>query len=187
MNRIVLVSNLTKEFPNNTTSSFKVRLPVSLELKGEGWKVGLAGISIPDAGLDLARLGDTLKNYVLMAYSNLVGDLNDPNTWYRHFSPVTVEDITSDPSIVDGVSLMKALIFRTQKYDFMNVDTKRERLNEKFRVQYKWEGEELVMKALKHNVIVLVSSSTDYARVEWKVHINMALKMKWLAQKKDKS
>ena len=28
MNRIVLVSDPTKEFPTNTTSSFKVRLPV---------------------------------------------------------------------------------------------------------------------------------------------------------------
>ena len=36
MNRIVLVSDPTTEFPNNATSSFKVRLPVPLELKGEG-------------------------------------------------------------------------------------------------------------------------------------------------------
>ena len=36
MNRIVLVSDATKEFPKNTPSSFKVRLPVPLELKGEG-------------------------------------------------------------------------------------------------------------------------------------------------------
>lgn len=44
MNRIVFVSDVTKEVPNNTVSSFKVRLPVPLELKGKGWKVGLATI-----------------------------------------------------------------------------------------------------------------------------------------------
>ena len=31
MNSIVLVSDPTKEFPTNNTSSFKVRLPVPLE------------------------------------------------------------------------------------------------------------------------------------------------------------
>ena len=35
MNRIVLVSDPTKEFPTNTTSSFKVRLPVT-----GGYRVG---------------------------------------------------------------------------------------------------------------------------------------------------
>ena len=118
MNRIVLVSDPTTEFPNNTTSSFKVHLPVPLELKGEGWKVGLAGISTPDAGLGLSRLADGLKNYVVMEYDNLIDEQTAVNSWYRHLSPVTVEDITQDPSIVDGVSLMKALIFRTQKYTF---------------------------------------------------------------------
>ena len=66
MNRIVLVSDPTAEFPKNTTSSFKVRLPVPLELKGEGWKVGLAAISTPDAALDLARLTNAVNPCVLM-------------------------------------------------------------------------------------------------------------------------
>ena len=70
MNRLVLVSDPTKEFPNNTTSSFKVRLPVPLEMKGEGWKVGLAAISTPDAALDLTRLSDALKNYVYDLYEH---------------------------------------------------------------------------------------------------------------------
>ena len=121
MNRIVLVSDPTTEFPKNSTSSFKVRLPVPLELKGEGWKVGLAAISTPDAGLDLSRLADGLKNYVIMQYDNLIAGLTDINSWYRHLSPVTVQDITGDLSIVDGVSLMKALIFRIQKYVFQQV------------------------------------------------------------------
>jgi len=187
MNRIVLVSYPTKEFPNNTPSAFKVRLPLPLELKGEGWKVGPASVSTSDAGLDLSRLADDLKNYVLMVSVNLVTSLTDVNSWHRQLSPVTVEDITQDPSIVDGVSLMKALIFITQKYDFMKVQTQTKRLYQKYRIQYKWEGEELVILALNYNDIVLVSSSTDYAWVEWKVHINMALKMKWLVKKKDKS
>lgn len=58
MNRIVLVSDVTKEFPKNTTSSSKVRLPVPLELKGEGWKVGFCGHF--DAGRRVG-LGETYE------------------------------------------------------------------------------------------------------------------------------
>ena len=102
MNRLVLVSDPTKEFPNNTTSSFKIRLPVPLEMKGEGWKVGLAAISTPDAALDLTRLSDALKNYVFMIDTNIVTTLSDLSSWKRHLETVTVDDITGDPSIVDG-------------------------------------------------------------------------------------
>ena len=187
MNRIVLVSDPTEEFRNNTTSSFKVRLPVPLELKGEGWKVGLAAISTPDAGLDLSRLSDGLKNYVFMIYTNTVTTLSDLSSWYRHLSTVTIDDITGDPSITDGVSLMKALIFKTQREAFQQVQTKSKRLYLKYQPRYKWEGEELVMLPLKHDDIVLIQTSSDYAWAAWKVHTSMAMKMKWLVQKKDKS
>ena len=187
MNRIVLVSDPTEEFPNNATSSFKVRLPVPLELKGEGWKVGLAAMSTPDAALDLARLSDGLKNYVFMIYTNVVTSLTDTSSWYRHLATVTVDDITGDPSIVDGVSLMKSLIFRTQRYAYQQVQTKSKRLYEKYQPRYKWEGEDLVMLPLKHDDIVLIQTSDDFAWAAWKVHISMAKKMKWLVQKKDKS
>ena len=77
MNRIVLVSDPTKEFPTNTTSSFKVRLPVPLELKGEGWKVGLAAISTPDANLDLSRLTNAVNPRVFKVGCKLVDSLSD--------------------------------------------------------------------------------------------------------------
>ena len=48
MNRIVLVSDPTKEFPTNTTSSFKVRLPVHLELKGARHKISCFLVILPN-------------------------------------------------------------------------------------------------------------------------------------------
>ena len=68
MNLVVLVSDKTGEFPDNTTSSFKVRLLVPLELKGEGWKVGLAAISTPDAALDLARPHECCEPYSVSGF-----------------------------------------------------------------------------------------------------------------------
>lgn len=37
------------EFPHNTTSSFKIRLPKPLEFGGEKWEVGLASISLSNS------------------------------------------------------------------------------------------------------------------------------------------
>ena len=122
-----------------------------------------------------------------MIYTDVVTSLSDTSLWYRHLAKVTVDDITGDPSIVDGVSLMKSLIFRTQRYEYQQVQTKSKCLYEKYQARYKWEGEELVMLPLKHDDIVLIQTSDDYAWAAWKVHINMAMKMKWLVQNKDKS
>ena len=46
---ITLPSHSSKtEFPNNTSNSFKIRLPHPLRLEGSGWKVGLSSITLPD-------------------------------------------------------------------------------------------------------------------------------------------
>ena len=37
-----------REFPDNTSNHFKIRLPEPMRLQGDGWKVGLASISVPD-------------------------------------------------------------------------------------------------------------------------------------------
>ena len=44
MNHIVVLSDPSKEFPNNTTNDFKVRLPNVVRFDGT-WEVGLASIS----------------------------------------------------------------------------------------------------------------------------------------------
>ena len=116
MNRIVLVSDPTKEFPTNTTSSFKVRLPVPLELKGDGWKVGLAAISTPDAALDLSRLTTAVNPRVLILGCKLVNSLRGDDTPIHHQTVMQIKDVIHDPGVVDGVSLMKVLIRKSQSY-----------------------------------------------------------------------
>ena len=91
-----------------------------LELKGEGWKVVLAAISTPDAALDLARLSNAVNPRVFMVNAKLVGNLSTlPSIKPIRFRfIIDIKDLTSDPSVVDGVSLMKALITKSQ---FMEV------------------------------------------------------------------
>ena len=127
MNRIVLVSDPTKEFPNNTTSSFKVRLPVPLTLKGEGWNVGLAAMSTPDAALDLARLTNAVNLRVVLVGVKMVNNLRTDDIPYHHQTVVQIKDLTNDPSVVDGVSLMKALIGKSQFYEMKEAQSKSKR------------------------------------------------------------
>ena len=178
MNRIVLVSDPTKEFPNNTTSSFKVRLPVPLELKGEGWKVGVAAISTPDAALDLARLTNAVNPRVFRVGAKFVNNLSDSIPFHL-LTTINIKDVTSDPSLVDGVSLMKALIAKSQFYEMKQANSKNKRLYDKFRVTYEWEGEDLQMLAKEKSDIEV---TTGFPLVQWYVHVSMAKLMGWLVE-----
>ena len=184
MNRIVLVSDPTEEFPTNTTSSFKVRLPVPLTLKGEGWKVGLAAISTPDAALDLARLTTAVNPRVVMVGAKLVNNLRPDAIPVHHQTTILIKDLTNDPSVVDGVSLMKALIGKAQFNEVKEAQSKSKRLYDKFRVTYEWDGEDLRILAKELDDIAL---TTGMAFVQWHVHVSMAKLMGWLVQNKDKS
>ena len=177
MNRIVLVSDPTKEFPTNTTSSFKVRLPVPLELKGEGWKVGLASISTPDATLDLTRLSTAVNSRVFMVNVKLMSSLAQGVKPVAHRSIIKITDLTNDPSVQDGVTLMKSLIARTQFMEMKEAQTKSQRVFDHLRVTYKWEGEDLHMQA---KMLSDIMPTPGMVYIQWHVHVSMALLMGWL-------
>ena len=179
MNRIVLVSDPTKEFPTNTTSSFKVRLPVPLTLKGEGWKVGLAAISTPDAALDLSRLTNAINPRVLMLGCKLVNSLRADDIPYHQQTVMQIKDVMHDPGVVDGVSLMKVIIRKSQFYEMKEAQAKSKRLYDRFRVTYEWDGEDLRMLAKDLDDIAL---TTGMSFVQWHVHVSMAKSMGWLVE-----
>ena len=180
MNRIVLVSDPTKEFPTNTSSSFKVRLPIPLTLNGQGWKVGLATISTPDAAMDLSRLANAVNPRVLMVGCKMVTSLTD-DAPVHYETVVQMKDLLNDPGVEDGVSLMKALIYKAQFAEMKEAQAKGKRLYDKFRVTYEWDGEDLRILAKNLNDIQS-ASGTDL--VEWHVHVSMAKLMGWLVETK---
>ena len=177
MNRIVLVSDPTKEFATNTTSSFKVRLPVPLELKGEGWKVGLASVSTPDATLDLTRLSTAVNPRVFMVNAKLLASLAQGVKPIAHRSTINIKDLTNDPSVQDGVTLMKSLIARTQFMEMKEAQTKSQRVFDHLRVTYKWEGEDLHMQA---KMLSDIMPTPGIVYIQWHVHVSMAKLMGWL-------
>ena len=50
--RLTVVSDATREFPNNRNNHFKVRLPRPLTLSEEPWAMSLWSLSVPDGAVE---------------------------------------------------------------------------------------------------------------------------------------
>ena len=98
----------TNEFPNNTSNSFKIRLPHPIRLEGSGWKVGLAAVSLLDP---INQLPDVLKNRnnILFRSHWLATDTTaSPDTHRGYNATFQVRDLLKENKldILDGPSLI---------------------------------------------------------------------------------
>ena len=127
---VTLPSSSSKsEFPNNKTSSYKIRLPYPLELNGK-WEVGLSSITLPDTYLEMNILKD-LNTFELKTVRNYIGDnvevpknntviltvtyaiklLRGAFPGIKNFIlHVKYDDIKHSNVITDGISFMKVVI-----------------------------------------------------------------------------
>ena len=104
MDRVVLLGDVSPEFPNNTSSSSKVPSPHTVKFDRD-WEVGLTSVSMPDQGLDLKELLDPDKDS-LLSNRYRVG----AQRIYTQTDTVHCDDLIRNQSaIVDGVGFMKAL------------------------------------------------------------------------------
>ena len=122
-------SSSRSEFPNNKTSSYKIRLPYPLELNGK-WEVGLSSITLPDTYLEMNILKD-LNTFELKTVRNYIGDnvevpknntviltvtyaiklLRGAFPGIKNFIlHVKYDDIKHSNVITDGISFMKVVI-----------------------------------------------------------------------------
>ena len=67
---VTLPKDPSPEFPDNSLSSFKVRLPQRLTLPGQGWRVTLSSMSVPDTRVNLYHL---VPKYDFLFYTTLRG------------------------------------------------------------------------------------------------------------------
>ena len=127
---VTLPSSSSKsEFPNNKTSSCKIRLPYPLELNGK-WEVGLSSITLPDTYLEMSILKE-LNTFELKTVRNYIGDsvevpknntailtvtcaiklLRGAFPGIKNFIlHVKYDDIKHSNVITDGISFMKVVI-----------------------------------------------------------------------------
>ena len=100
------------EFPNNVANSFKNRLANPLFLMGDGWKVGLASISLPDSRVKLSPLTYAQTDDLVLRGDWCVRKTNKAGTMVLATTTLKIHasDFENDASVVDGVSLMATLM-----------------------------------------------------------------------------
>ena len=141
--------------------------------------MGLAAISTPDAALDLSRLTTAVNPRVLIVGAKLVNSLRADAIPFHQQTVMQIKDVMHDPGVVDGVSLMKVLIRKSQSYEMQAAQQKSKWLSDRFRVTYEWDGEDLRTLAKDLDDIAL---TTGMAFVQWHVHVSMAKLMGWLVE-----
>ena len=175
---LTLPSHSSKnEFPSNASNHFKIRLPNPIRLEGQGWKVGLMAITLPDP---TSRLPPLLKgDEVLFKSAWLVTDLADYAKSDRssNFGPHEIR--REDLETLTGVNFMKTMLYYFKKklvettlragYRFEENDGKKTYIN------FKWEGEDLVID----NSDVKVQKYGDEWFPYFLVDTDFAVEMGW--------
>ena len=146
------------EFPNNTSNNFKIRLPEPKRLRGSGWKVALASISLPDPKNVLPpwMTGSTALLYTRW-FHRFKDDLNNKKLLSATFKVSDVSDVV-DLNNMTGVDFMKtATEWLTKQFleqnlipgyvtGYTTVDAqKNERTQHDFHSHFKFEGDDLVI------------------------------------------
>ena len=177
MQRFTFISDPTQEFPNNTNTKFKVRLPLPLQLEGQ-WEASLWSLSVPDQELENKIVfQDTSQTILDFKFTIYRLDGHDSRT--RKYSSVTVKAVNETLSVKDVMNestpAQTGVEFWQNCVRMMDETAVREMLEvktdysdypvavpEAWKPTFKWEGEDLVLEAVaKDNVVD--SSNTPYS------------------------
>ena len=133
-----------KEFPDNTSNAFKVRLPTPLRLLGEGWKVALSSISLPDTNVNLTALADLEEDifgetcYIILGRQRINKTFN-----------LKLQILQDDGWVVDGVSFMKTILKWTDKWfqeeNWQSYGFHYKENNKNTCLTWTWQGEDLFL------------------------------------------
>ena len=165
------------EFPENTPNHFKIRLPNPIRLEGQGWKVGMSSIAMPDAHVTLPSFTAS-EDKVILAY--FAWRRIDSSSAYMHGEAYfDTDDLKEVFHNVDGIGFMKSMLayFERQRIYANNGP----RLGAKYvtsdgertYVWLKWEGDDLVLDNKR-----TISPLKDYPALQFKSEL--AEKMGWV-------
>ena len=133
-----------KEFPDNTSNAFKVRLPTPLRLLGEGWKVALSSISLPDTNVNLTALADLEEDIFGETCCIILGRQRINKTFN-----LKLQILQDDGWVVDGVSFMKTILKWTDKWfqeeNWQSYGFHYKENNKNTCLTWTWQGEDLFL------------------------------------------
>ena len=149
----VLSQSDITEFPQNVANSFKNRLASPLFLTGDGWKVGLSSISLPDSRVDLTPLVQGSLHIAYSSWYERYQPLIPPQDRTWHLTPkrskkVFVNEIENDREITDGISLMKSMINSLEQERTKQTSPgydHRDKKGDDLFLQFKWNEDELLI------------------------------------------
>jgi len=166
-----------KEFPDNQSNAFKVRLPEPLRLMGDNWQVGLSSLSLPDTDVNLSKLAN--PNEYIFGESCYVIDYGSTR-WTRTHN-LRMDTLTKNRwPISDGVSFMKAILKWVDKtfneewwvrYGFWYLEN-----NKNTCLKWTWQGEDLF---LDNNNVARFEISSSVFVPSMGINLKVCLKMGW--------
>ena len=176
MQRITFISDPTLEFPNNTNTKFKVRLPKPLQLEGD-WEASLWSLSVPDDHLPNKTLfADTesvivdfkFTMYRLGAYSS-ANKRYESITLIPKTSTFRIRDVLNDTTPAQtGVEFWKHCLRQMEEtvieqlLEAQNVNTVNPvAIPNAWKPTFHWDGEDLVLEAVTTDV--MTSGNVPYS------------------------
>ena len=207
--RLTLISDPTDEFPKNTNNSFKVRLPETLSLQGEGWYASLMSLTVPDEGQSNAVIASDPHTKVIR-YKHAIStrkwtDTGDPSTSAYLFidtalstKMIELEEIMNATQIVSTGSefwkrvmqtLHDKIMTEVMKDQWNASVTEPDRkpivfVNKHGMPQLSWKEESLLIKAIpKKNLL----NNQQINMVEFYINVDIALKFGLLRRKTGKT
>ena len=185
---LTLPSHSSKnEFPSNTSNHFKIRLPNPIRLEGQGWKVGLTAITLPDSTSQLPPL---LKGNEAMFYSSWYAISPNPSEnkplYGQLFEPMELR--LEDLETLTGVGFMRTMksFFDKKRVTYiLESGCKFKDDNGKNTyIDFKWEGDDFVIDTTNVQLQKKRSSSSeDVYRPRFYIHKEFALEMGWFVEK----
>ena len=176
--RITFISDPTNEYPNNTNTKFKVRLPIPLQLEGE-WDASLWSLSVPDDPLPNKTLfADpvaTILDFKFTMYR--LGAYSSANKKYESItlipktSTLRLDEVLNEATPAHtGVefwqncvrqvdeTVIEELLLAQNDNTVLPVA-----IPNAWKPTFKWDGEDLVLEAVTTDVMTPGNNSVPYS------------------------
>ena len=178
MKRITFISDPTQEYPNNTNTKFKVRLPLPLQLEGQ-WDASLWSLSVPDEPLPnktlFADIDSTIVDFKFTMY-RLSGYSNANKKWESitlipKTSTFRIRDVLNETTpALTGVDFWKHCIRQMEE---TVIEALLEAQNTRtffpvaipnaWKPTFQWDGEDLVLEAVTTDVMTPGNNSVPFS------------------------